>query len=105
MRALSNFGCAGQEIDCRCDGSAHGIAVLCGKPLIEPEADALDVPGQQLYDAVNGMIGDALDDMPQIGFGIEAVRLGSFDQAVDRSCTLAAGIGTGEGPVAPAEGY
>jgi hypothetical protein len=51
------------------------------------------------------MIGDALDHMPQIGLGIEAVRLGSFDQAVDRCCTQPTCIRTGEGPVAPAEGY
>ena len=58
--------------------------MLCGEPLIESEADALEVPGQQLGDAIDGMIGDALDDVPQISFGIEAVGLGSFDQAVNR---------------------
>jgi len=45
----------------------NGGAVLCGEPLIEPEVDALYVPGQELYGSINGMIGDALDDMSQIG--------------------------------------
>jgi hypothetical protein len=52
--------------------------MLCSEPLIEPEADAVDVPGQELCDAVDGMIGDALDHLPQIGLGIEAVRLGGL---------------------------
>jgi hypothetical protein len=51
------------------------------------------------------MIGYALDHVPQIGLGIEAIRLGSFDQAVDRCCTQPTCIRTGKGPVAPAEGY
>lgn len=29
-----------------------------------------DVPGQQLVDAVDGMVGDAVDDVIQVGFGI-----------------------------------
>src|SRR6476646_10022447 len=41
--------------------------MLCGEPLVEPEADAFDVPGQELCDAVDGMIGDALDHVSQIG--------------------------------------
>lgn len=48
---------------------------LCGEPLVEPGADALNVPWQKLCDAIDWMIGDALDHMPQIGLGIEAVRL------------------------------
>src|ERR1700758_1667880 len=61
--------------------------MLCCEPLIKSEADALEVPGLQRSDAIDGMIGDAVDDVPQIGLGIEAVRLGSFDQAVDRCGT------------------
>src|ERR1700691_5958058 len=78
--------------------------MLCSEPLIEPEADAVDVPGQELCDAVDGMIGDALDHLPQIGLGIEAVRLGGFDQAVDRCRTQPTCIRTSECPIAPAEG-
>ena len=77
---------------------------LCGEPLIESEADALYVPGQELCDAIDRMIGDALDGVAEICVGIKAVGLGSFDQAVDRCSTLTTCIGTVEGPVAPAEG-
>jgi hypothetical protein len=38
--------------------------------------------GQQLGDAVDGMVGDAADHLAQIGFGIEAVELGGFDEGV-----------------------
>jgi len=30
------------------------------------------------------MIGDVADHVPQIGFGVDTLRLGGFDQAVDR---------------------
>jgi ferritin-like metal-binding protein YciE len=56
---------------------------LCGEPLVEPDADALGVPGQKLCDAVDGMIGDAVDDVAQIGLGIEAVRLGGLCRTPD----------------------
>ena len=42
------------------------------------------------------MFGDPLDDETQIGFGVEAVELGRADQAVNRGCTITAGIGTGK---------
>ena len=67
-------------------------------------ADALDVPGQKLYDTVDGMIGDAVDHMPQIGLGIETIRLGGLDEAVDRGCTQTTRIRTGKGPIAPTKG-
>src|SRR3954471_2871195 len=77
---------------------------LCGKPLIEPEADTLDVPGQEFCDAVDGMIGDVLDQVPQIDFRFEAVLFGGFDQAVDCCCTQPTCIRTSKCPIAPAEG-
>ena len=43
-----------------------------------------DVPWQQLLDAVDGMLGDALEHMAQLGFGIEAVELGGANQRIDR---------------------
>jgi hypothetical protein len=51
--------------------------------LVEPEADSLDVPGQELCDAIDRMISDALDQVPQIGLGIEAVRLGGLCRTPD----------------------
>ena len=42
-----------------------------------------DVPGQQFVDAVDRVVGDAGQDVAQIGLGIEAVELGGLDQGVD----------------------
>jgi hypothetical protein len=42
------------------------------------------------------MVGNALQDVAQIGLGIDAVELGCSDQAVDRRGALAAGVGSAE---------
>jgi hypothetical protein len=47
------------------------------------------VPGQQLLDAVNGVVGNALQDLAQIRFRIQAVQFGGADQAVDGGSPLA----------------
>ena len=49
------------------------------------------------------MVGDAVDHLAQIGFRIEAVELGGFDERVSRGGALAAGIGAGEQIVLAAE--
>jgi hypothetical protein len=41
------------------------------------------VPGQEFVDAVDRMIGDALQDMAQIEFRIKSVKLGSSCRAPD----------------------
>ena len=51
------------------------------------------------------MIGDAGEDIAEVGFGIEAVELGGFDERVDRGGALAAGIGAGEQLILAAEGH
>src|SRR6266436_9863406 len=43
-----------------------------------------DIPGQQLRDTIDGMVGDAADHLAQVGFGIEAVEQGEFDGQVAR---------------------
>ena len=48
-----------------------------------------DRPGQQFFDAIDRVIGDALDDVAQVRFGIHAVELGRSDQTIDRRGTLA----------------
>ena len=49
-----------------------------------------DVPRQQFFDAVDGMVGNALQHIAQIGFGIEAVELGRAEQAIEDCRPLAA---------------
>ena len=50
------------------------------------------------------MIGDAVQEIAEIGFGIEAVELGGFDEGIDRGGALAAGIRSGEEIVLATEG-
>ena len=54
------------------------------------------VPGQEFVDAVDRMIGDALQDMAQIEFRIKSVKLGSTEQCIDRRRTFAARVRTSE---------
>lgn len=41
------------------------------------------VPGQKLIDLKNRMVGDASEDVSQIGFRVETVKLCRANQAVD----------------------
>ena len=60
-----------------------------------------DRPGQKLGDSIDRMLGDPLDDEPQISFGVEAVEFGRADQAVDCSGAFAAGIRPGKEIILP----
>lgn len=40
-------------------------------------------PRQKLVDTIDGMIGDDGKDIAEIGFGIDAVEFGGFDERVD----------------------
>lgn len=51
-----------------------------------------DIPGQQRFNAVDGMVGDAREHVAQLAFGVETVQLRRADQAVNRGGTLAARI-------------
>jgi hypothetical protein len=54
---------------------------LCGGPV---RAVALPIPGQQLVDALCGMILDAREDIGEPGLRVDVVELGGLDQRVDR---------------------
>lgn len=56
----------------------------------------LDIPWKQVFDSVDGMVGDAVQHSPQICLGIDAIQLGRLDQAVEGCRALTAGIGTCE---------
>ena len=53
---------------------------------------ASEIPGQQLGDAADGVVGDLLQHLVEIGFRVHAVELGAADQAVDRSGPLPATV-------------
>jgi hypothetical protein len=57
------------------------------------------VPRQQLCDAVDGVLGDALEHVAQPGFRIEAVQQGGRDQRGDASRASSPAVGAGEQPV------
>jgi hypothetical protein len=42
------------------------------------------VPGKHVDDAVDREFRDALEHMAQVGYGIEAVEAGGYDQRCDR---------------------
>ena len=62
-----------------------------------------EIPGQESGHAIDGMLGDASDDLTQIGFGGEAVELGRADQTVDRRRPFAARVRTGRQIIFSAE--
>jgi hypothetical protein len=46
-------------------------------------AEVSKIPGQQFADAGNGVVGDALQDVPEIELRIETVELGYAGEGVD----------------------
>jgi hypothetical protein len=65
---------------------------------------ARPVPGGEFTDAVDGMVADAGQNIPEIGLRIKAVELGRLDQGVDDGGAFAAAVGAGEEPVLAADG-
>jgi hypothetical protein len=49
-----------------------------------------DVLRQQSVDSAYRVIHDVLEDLVQVGFGINAIQAGRTDRAVSRSCKFAA---------------
>jgi len=64
----------------------------------------IEIPRQQVFDPVDGMVGDASHHFPQMGFGIQTVEFRRTDQAVDRCGTFSSGIRSCEQAVLPAQG-
>src|SRR5512132_2181276 len=63
-----------------------------------------DVPGKQVADAIDGVVGDAGEHVAEVGFWIEAVELGGLDQGIEGRGAFAAGVGPSKEVVLPAEG-
>jgi len=60
------------------------------------------VPGQEVVDAVERVVGDARQHMAQPSLGIDALEFGGADQRVYRGRTVAATVGAREQVVAAA---
>ena len=79
------------------DGNVAGRARGRSGSLWRSELECVgDVPWQQFFHTADRVIGNQGDDMPQIGFGIEAIELGRADQAIQAGSALPSGIRTGE---------
>ena len=63
------------------------------------------VPGQEIINPIDGMIGDMCQHVTQPGFGVDTVQLARADQRVDRGGALAAAVGAGEQVIAAADGH
>ena len=59
------------------------------------------VPGQQVGDAVDGVLSDAGEDRTEVKRRIEPVKLGGSNQGIEGSGSLAAGIRSKEKIVLP----
>ena len=62
------------------------------------------IPWEQFVDAVDFVIGDAGENVAEIGFGINGVELAGFDEGVDGSGAIAAPVGSSKEIVLAAKG-
>src|ERR1700756_2340081 len=51
-----------------------------------------DIPRQQLLDAIDRMIGNALEYVMQIALRVDLIELAGFNKTVNDRCTLAAAV-------------
>ena len=51
------------------------------------------IPGQEFFDLIDGMVGDALKDVTQVAFGVEIVEFRGADERVDCRGTLPTVVG------------
>lgn len=55
-----------------------------------------DVPGQELGDAVDGMVGDVGEDVSQVVFRVDSVELGGAEQGVHGCSAFSSRVRAGE---------
>jgi len=61
------------------------------------------MPGEEFREPLDRMIGDAGEDVVQIGLGVEAIEFRGLDQRVHRRGALAATVRAGEDPIFSAQ--
>ena len=62
------------------------------------------VPGQEVVDLADGVVGDALEDMLEIDLWIESVELGGAEQRVNGCCAFTTVVRTRKQEVFPSQG-
>jgi hypothetical protein len=60
-------------------------------------------PREQLVDPVDRVVGNARDDVAQVGFGIESVTLAGLDERIHFGGTNSSAVRTGEEIIFPAQ--
>jgi len=61
----------------------------------------LPVPGKQVADAIDGMVGDAGEHVAEISLRIELAHFCGLDEGIHRGRANAAGVGAGKKVVFP----
>ena len=64
-----------------------------------------EIPGQELVDAVDGVLGDLFEHATEIKLRIKPVELGCPQQRVDSGGAVPAGIGTAEQKVLSSQSH
>jgi len=62
------------------------------------------MPGQELVDPVDFMLGNAAKDISEPRLGIDLVELRRLDERIGCRCSLAASVRPGEKPILPSDG-
>ncbi len=60
-------------------------------------------PGEQFVEPVDGVVGDARDDVGEPCLGFDAVQPGGLDEGIEDGGAMVAGVGAGEEIVLAAE--
>jgi hypothetical protein len=71
--------------------------------LVEIVLRCSDIPGQQILDAVDQVIGDLFEHAAEVEFRIKPVQFRRSQQRIDRGCTFATRIGPTEQEILPAQ--
>src|SRR5260370_10840328 len=66
-------------------------------------AGKVNIPRQELFDSVDGMVGNASEDVRQIGFRIDTVQFRGTNQSVHGGGAFASGVRTRKQIVLPAQ--
>ena len=72
-------------------------------PRLDLHVGSLPIPGKQFSDLFAGMIWKPGEHVGEPGLRIDVVHLAGFDQRIDSGGAMAAGVRTGEGPIASSD--
>ncbi len=95
--------CSQWDLDAAPDGWVDVFEFVAGSGRCDQRTSCRDrsdllrrysVPRQQVSDMIDWVVGDAYQDIAQVGFWINAVELCVFDERIHSGCSLAA-IGAG----------